>query len=90
MALSAKELAEELSNFVNGAGSSEFTEFALHVTHNTHRTLQQQEMRLFLIVIAHWAGLVDGLYDLRNEATVKLAKRICATFDKYDRALPLI
>ena len=38
-----------------------------------------------------WAELPEGQYDGRNEATVKLARKIiAATGDKYDRFLPLI
>jgi len=47
---------------------------------------------LILAVIEGWAEACDqNQFDARNEATVKLMKKIVvATGDKYDRALPFI
>ena len=49
-------------------------------------------MVLFIACIERWSQAHDDRrFDARNEATVKLAKKICdATGDKYDRHLPLI
>lgn len=51
--------------------------FVKEITERTHRTLQQQIMKMFLEVIFAWAKQADsGDYDGRNEATVKMAQRI--------------
>lgn len=87
--LTGAEMAQMLDEFVNSSGSDEIPEFVEQVC-RTHRTLQQGMMRLFLACIEAWAGDKGG-HDLRNEATVRLCRRIVeATGDKYDRHLPLI
>lgn len=87
----ADEAAEALADFANGAYREDYEAFAEKIVFRTHRTLQQGIMRAFVAVIEKYATLNENQYDLRNEATVKLAKKmIAATGDKYDRGLPLI
>lgn len=68
----AKEFAEKLSKFVNNYGCP-MKELAQEVL-NDHRTLQQTTMRLFMTVIEEWSK--QEQYDLRNEQTIKLSKKI--------------
>jgi diphthamide synthase subunit DPH2 len=89
--VTGKEMAQALENFANGCSKTDVEEFVDYIVHNTHRTLQQGIMRIAVTLIEKYATLKEGEYDLRNEATVKLCKRIvAATGDKYDRGLPLI
>ena len=88
--LSGKEMAEMLDEFLNSYDTTQVAEFVQHATCSVHRTLQQRMMGLFVLCIEAWA--IDfGGHDARNEATVKLAKKIvAATGDVYDRFLPNI
>ncbi len=91
--LTGEEMAEMLEEFANGASSKDMAAFTEKVTDGIHRTLQQKCMRLFVACIEAWASRAErpGLYDMRNEATVKLCKKMVdATGDKYDRHLPTI
>lgn len=89
--MTGKELAEALSNFVNGASKNDMREFVEQLTRREHRTLQQRAMSLFVGCIERWAEDLDtNRFDLRNEATVRLAARFVQATDKYERALPLI
>ena len=89
--LSPEQMARLLDEFVNGHGEREWKEVAKEITTRVHRTLQQRIMGLFIATIESWAAKTPDQYDLRNEATVKLAKKIIdATGDKYDRHLPCI
>jgi len=57
---------------------------------NTHRTLQQNKMRLIVHMLLVWADQDrEGWYDLRNEATVKLASKIVEAF-KDDFHMPVV
>lgn len=47
-----------------------------------HRTLQQSTMRLFIAIIREWSQ--QEYYDLRNEATIKLSKKIINALDDTD------
>lgn len=88
--LSAQEMARMLDEWVNAHHyDDEIKAFAQHVVHNTHRTLQQGIMRLFIATIATWAS--EGRSDLRNESTIKMSKKIVAALgDKIDMYLPYI
>lgn len=88
--LNAQELADAVADFVNGADKEDRDAFVEQIVYRTHRTLQQNVMKLIVPLIEKWAGLKESEYDLRNEATVKLARKLISTTDKYDRALPLI
>lgn len=88
--LDGAEMAQILDEFANKADAGEVAQFVEQLTNRTHRTLQQRIMALFVRAIEAWAEDKGG-HDARNEATVKLAKRmIDASGDKYDRYLPLI
>ncbi len=89
--LSGAELAMMVDEFVNCHDKEEMANFVAQVTTRTHRTLQQKIMGLFVKTIEAWAETKENWYDQRNEATIKLARKmIAATGDKYDRCLPLI
>lgn len=87
--LTGAELAQLVDEFVNSGKKEEVEAFADHIVNRTHRTLQQRIMGLFVATIEKWAAVPS--FDARNEATVKLCKKIVeATGDKYDRMLPYI
>lgn len=88
--MTGKELAEAIGNFVNGADSKDIDTFVEAMINNVHRTLQQNTMKMFVRLVQKYAQLPDSHYDLRNEATVQLCKKIVERLDKYDLALPLI
>ena len=59
--------------------------------HNEHRTLQQAFTRFVLAWLVHLAELKEGHYDGRNEASVRIARKLLEGVDvKYDLHLPLI
>ena len=88
--LKGDELARLVDEFCNKADDSDMTAFVEQLTKRTHRTLQQKACALMVKTFEAWAADKGG-HDLRNEATVKLAKKFVeATGDKYDRYLPLI
>ncbi len=88
--LTGAEMAEMLDEFCNSSGSDKVAAFVEQVTCRTHRTLQQKIMGVFVACIEAWAKDENG-HDARNEATVKLCKKmVAATGDKYDRLLPCI
>lgn len=87
--LNGKEMCQMLEEFCNSMYKEEMKAFTEQLVSRTHRTLQQRIMSLFIACIEHWSNQTD--FDMRNEATIKLAKKIIEnTGDKYDRALPLI
>lgn len=90
--MTGAELARAFADFVNGSSKKEVSAFVEELTSRTHRTLQQGSMGVMLRCIEAWAeAWAQNRFDLRNEATVKLAQRIvAATGDQYDRTLPLI
>lgn len=91
--LTGEEMGELLDEFVNGASREQMAAFVVKVTDRTHRTLQQKIFGAFVACIESWAARAErpGLFDARNEATVKLCKKMVdATGDKYDRNLPYI
>lgn len=76
-----EEMAEEMSNFVNAFGEGHYEEFAAYMSNNVHRTLQQNFMRLIIHQLKAWAEMKNnGRFDLRNEQTVELAKKIVDQF----------
>lgn len=59
----------------------------------THRTLQQSFGRVaigFFRALVERAAGGEDFYDLRNAATVALARKVLAAIDDVDQALPLI
>lgn len=55
-----------------------------------HRTLQQSFTGLCLAWFTHLAGLKTGEYDLRNEASVELAKEILKKVEAANYKLPMV
>jgi len=81
--MNGKEFAAAFSSFINGQGTAEQTE-AVECMLRDHRTLQQSTMRFCMQYIKGMAG--NGS-DLRNEASVELAKKITVM---HTDGLPLI
>lgn len=71
MALSPKELAEEISNFVNSTNQSKIDELVKLMAQD-HPTLQQSKMRLACQFIEAMANKEH--VDARNETSRKTAK----------------
>lgn len=91
---SAKMAVKILTDGVNTFSDDTFVKaFIEELTCRTHRTLQQNTARLLLDLFRAWAGIYDkgdGYYDLRNEATVKLAKVITEKVKNENCFLPFI
>jgi len=88
--LEGRQLAMNFENFVNVMCNDEaVTEFVTYITCNTHRTLQQKMMGVFLKCIKEWSSKKDFQYDLRNEATIILSKKIMKAIEDQDY-LPFI
>ena len=88
---SGKDTANILTTLAatHSKDSKEIEAFVRELTHVEHRTNQQRTMGLIVKVLEAWAAQTS--FDARNEATIKLAKKmIDATGDKYDRGLPYI
>ena len=79
----AIKAADEILCLVNSYSCDEEA-FAQTIC-NSHKTLQQSTMRLFMATIRKMATVTP---DGRNENAVELAKEIAAIADKYP--LPLI
>ncbi len=75
----AKKIVEQLSSYVNNMGHNPeaFAEYVMR----EHRTLQQQMFRLMLVSIKKWAETKEGWYDLRNEDTVRICKKLQLILD---------
>lgn len=87
----AKEVAEVISRYVNGAGTEDISALADEILWD-HRTLQQQTFGLMMTCIEKWArvGLTPN-FDARNEYTVKLCKMMFeAVKDEWYGRVPLI
>lgn len=70
------DVAELLMDAVNSSSFDE-EEFATVITQRTHRTLQQSFFRGIMATIKKWSEFNKaGIYDLRNEATVKASTKI--------------
>ena len=84
-----QEMAKELGNFVNSF-RIDTKGFVEELTLNSHRTLQQSTMRLFIECCKGWAQLKEKGYgvDARNQATVNLAEKIVEL--TKDCGLPMI
>jgi hypothetical protein len=86
----AEEVAEILSDFVNGGYGADQDELAREVLLQ-HRTLQQQIFNAFLCCIERWSELPENRYDARNEYTVETSKLIMAALKgKWFGRTPLI
>lgn len=81
----ARDLATRLENFVNRNDRSAYEAVADAIVYGTHRTLQQNVMRLFLTVLKKWSEALDAnRYDARNEDTVRLARKILDAIKNAD------
>ncbi len=85
---SGEDMAREFANFVNVMGH-DVEGFVKQLTMNEHRTLQQRAMAVFLGCIDEWAEKGEHQFDLRNEDTVKLCKRIKEALEPVSYGLPL-
>ncbi len=73
-----EEAGREIENFVNIMSNvEENKKFVDYIVYNTHRTLNQSLIGLFVEVMKEEAKQYDTQrYDARNEAAVKFCKRI--------------
>ena len=80
MRLSAEELAEALSSFVNGASSTQVEKLA-ELMANDHPTLQQSKMRLACLFVEQMANksYVDG----RNKSSHETAKSMIKGYKEF-------
>jgi len=69
--MTGEELGKAIEDYVNHTRS--YTEVANYIVNNTHRTLNQSIIRMFVEVIKLEA---TASFDGRNEASVKLCKRL--------------
>ena len=70
---------------------TEVTEGFVEIISSAHRTSQQGVMRVVMSLIEIWSKAEEeGLFDERNEATVKFCKKIKDMADKEDASFPLI
>ena len=83
----AKELAEQISRFVNDiSGGREKAKALGRAMLNDHRTLLQTKTLIALEYLDGLAGdLVAGHYDARNEATCKIAAKMMGALDTEDK-----
>jgi hypothetical protein len=81
----AHELAQAISRYLNVYGESRLPMLVEELGRD-HRTLQQKFTRVCMMWMEH---LAKSDYDMRNEASVMLARKIMA-LPARDRALPFI
>jgi hypothetical protein len=84
----AYKVVHALSNYVNKMGHS--TKFLVEAMGQEHRTLQQSITNVMLRWLVHLSELDDNYYDLRNSASVKIAKEIVAAVPDIKYGVPLI
>jgi hypothetical protein len=71
-----KEMAEQLSEFINVATWMEKEEFVDAIM-SEHRALQQDAFSMFMSCIDGWASLYNsGQYDGRNERACEYSKKM--------------
>ena len=83
---SAKGVVNILFNHINKSSFDINT--MVELIARQHRTLQQSFTRLCVAWLRHLSKLNENQYDARNEASVKLAKKMLA--DVKDDGLPFI
>jgi hypothetical protein len=84
----AIDTVESIAKFTNRMGFS--TESFIVTMAREHRTLQQSFTGICLSWLWHLSQLEENYYDLRNEASVKIAKELLKGKDKYVACLPHI
>lgn len=85
------ELADRVADFANAmCNEEEERKFVVAMT-SMHRTLQQSFTRLIVLWFKQLAEMHDkGLYDLRNEASCKLAKEVMKLEESGKTSLPFV
>jgi len=85
-----EQVVRVISDFCNRMGGQEDIEKFVEFMDREHRTLQQGFTRVLVAWIRHLASLKENWYDLRNEASVKLAKKIMESVPYESLFLPFI
>ena len=76
-----KDLAKELSRFVNTISCEIRLEKLVDEMAQDDRTLQQNYMRLALMILERWSNM--KYYDARNEQSVKVATLLVNTLKEH-------
>ena len=82
MRMTAEQLAQEISRFVNGARETEMEQLA-ELMSNDHPTLQQSKMKLVCMFIEQMAN--KSYTDLRNEQSKKVANAMILGFKEHSK-----
>jgi len=82
-----KEMANQISCFVNSFNTDKINACAEQMT-KEHRTLQQNMMRMFIKFVELEAKQDD--YDLRNQASIRLSRKIVELIEKESVSLPYV
>jgi pantoate kinase len=85
-----EEFVKTFSDFVNSLGNDSNYQKVIELMSYQHPSLQQQMTRVCLMWLEHLSNLEEFQYDLRNEASVELAKKLLAGVDTYELQVPLI
>ena len=83
MRMSAEDLAQEISRFVNGANNDQMEQLA-ELMGNDHPTLQQSKMKLACMFIEQMAN--KSYTDARNEESKKIANAMIRGFKDHSKA----
>lgn len=86
----AKRLVLNVTDYLNTLSDEDPIKEFVAAMAEEHRTLQQGFTRLVVAWLRHLASLPDNRYDARNEASVKLARKLLGSLDEYETHLPLI
>ena len=89
MSMSVKDAVSAMSNFANGLFRKDVTEFVQGMDRE-HRTLQQCFTGVCLAWLNHLANTPEGHYDQRNEASIKIARRIKNAVPEIEWGVPFI
>lgn len=88
--MTGKELAKELSQFVNVMANDKNEKEFIDAMMREHRTLQQNSFGLVCKLIKAWSEVEDNRYDLRNEFTVKTCQEITKSVDSVNYSPPFV
>ena len=83
MRMSAEDLAQEISRFVNGANNDQM-ELLAELMANDHPTLQQNKMRLACLFVEQMAN--KSYTDARNEQSKAIANAMIRGFKDHSKA----
>lgn len=85
-----KELADQISRFVNSMNLDEVKELGV-VMACDHRTLIQSKMRFVMSFLSELSDrYAHGQFDARNEQACKVADKMLQALDEFDKSLPFI